>query len=159
MNKDIAKLFDPDRSHEPGQQVVSSWEHFPHVADMGVRGIGPTLDAAFEQAAIAMTAVVTDTEAIEPKETIDIVCQAPNVELLLVDWLNAIVYEMATRKMLFGRFSASIRGNSLNGSISGEPINVERHAPAAEVKGATLSELEVARDPEGRWHAQCILDV
>lgn len=34
------------------------WEHFPHGADIGVRGFGPTMAAAFEQAALAMTAVV-----------------------------------------------------------------------------------------------------
>jgi tRNA nucleotidyltransferase (CCA-adding enzyme) len=147
----------PDGCPQAG--TGASWEHFPHVADVGIRGFGPTLEAAFEQAAIAMTAVVTDPGAINPEETIEIACQAPNVELLLADWLNAIVYEMATRKMLFGRFSASIRGDSLIGSVSGEPLDIERHAPAAEVKGATLSELEVARDPAGRWHAQCIVDV
>ncbi len=137
----------------------ASWEHFHHVADVGIRGIGPTLGSAFEQAAKAMTAAVTDPDAIEPEETIEIACHAPNLELLLVDWLNAIVYEMATRKMVFGRFSVCIRRNKLSGKISGEPIDVERHAPATEVKGATLSELEVACGADGQWRAQCIVDV
>ena len=139
--------------------MQASWEHFPHVADVGVRGLGPDLETAFEQAAIAMTAVVTDPDAIRARETIDIHCQAPSVEILLVDWLNSIVYQMSIEKMLFGSFSASIRGNTLTGRISGEPIDVERHAPAAEVKGATLSELEVQQDSHGQWHAQCIVDV
>ena len=38
----------------------ASWEHFHHVADVGIRGIGPTLGSAFEQAAKAMTAAVTN---------------------------------------------------------------------------------------------------
>ncbi|HEY5776194.1 MAG TPA: archease, partial [Xanthomonadales bacterium] len=125
---------------------VPSWEHFPHVADVGVRGFGPTPDSAFEQAAKALTAAVTDPESVEPGTSISITCDAPNPELLLVDWLNAIIYEMATRKMLFSGFSVNIHGNSLSGSISGEPIDIERHAPATEVKGATMSELEVAPD-------------
>jgi len=135
------------------------WEHFPHVADIGVRGFGPTMGSAFEQAAMAMTAAVTDPDAIEPITTMEINCQAPNAELLLVDWLNAILYEMATAKMLFGRFSVQIRGDTLNGRISGEAIDVERHAPATEVKGATYSELEVVQEPDGQWRAQCIVDV
>jgi tRNA nucleotidyltransferase (CCA-adding enzyme) len=137
----------------------ASWEHFHHVADVGIRGIGPTLGSAFEQAAKAMTAAVTDPDSIKPEETIEIGCHAPNLELLLVDWLNAVVYEMATRKMLFGRFRVHIHRNRLSGKISGEPINVERHAPATEVKGVTLSELEVTRGSDGRWRAQCIVDV
>jgi SHS2 domain-containing protein len=137
----------------------ASWEHFSHIADVGVRGFGATPDIAFEQAAKAMIAAVTDSETIESKSTIEITCQAPNMELLLVDWLNAIVYEMATRKMLFGSFSVKINGDRLSGRISGERVDVGRHGPATEVKGATLSELEVKQDPDGRWRAQCIVDV
>jgi tRNA nucleotidyltransferase (CCA-adding enzyme) len=137
----------------------ASWEHFPHVADVGVRGFGSTLDVAFEQAAIAMTAVVSDPDAIDVHKTVEISCQAPNPELLLADWLNSIIFEMATRKMLFGEFNVRVQGNKLNGCIGGEPIDNKRHAPAAEVKGATLSELEVAMDSEGLWRAQCIVDV
>lgn len=147
----------PDGS--PQAEGGASWEHFPHVADVGIRGFGPTLESAFEQAAKAMTAAVTDPDAIAPEETIEIACHAPNADLLLVDWLNAIVYEMATRKMLFGGFSVAINGDRLIGKISGEPIDIGRHAPAAEIKGATLSELEVVRGPDGRWRAQCIVDV
>jgi len=135
------------------------WEHFPHVADVGIRGIGATSGSAFEQAALAMTAVITDPGSIVPRTRVEISCEAPNLELLLVDWLNAIVYEMATRKMLFGSFNVTLDGNRLAGDIGGEPVDVERHAPAAEVKGATLSELEVVCDRDGRWRAQCIVDV
>lgn len=137
----------------------ASWEHFSHIADVGVRGFGATPGIAFEQAAKAMIAVITGPETIQSKKVIEITCQAPNMDLLLVDWLNAIVYEMATRKMLFGSFSVKISGNCLSGRISGEPVDVRRHGPAAEVKGATLSELEVTQDPDGRWRAQCIVDV
>jgi tRNA nucleotidyltransferase (CCA-adding enzyme) len=138
---------------------ATSWEHFPHVADVGIRGFGPTMDSAFEQAAMAMTAVVTDPDAVKPVATIEISCRAPNAEILLVDWLNAIIYEMATRKMLFGSFSAVIAGDRLDGRISGEPVSSGRHAPAAEIKGATLSELKVTQGADGRWCAQCIVDV
>lgn len=148
---------------KPGGPPLSgsgtTWEHFPHVADVGIRGFGPTLESAFEQAALALTAAITDPDSIAPEKTIKITCQAPNAELLLVDWLNAIVFEIATRKMLFGKFSVSIDGDKLNGEISGELVDIERHAPAAEVKGATLSELQVVREKDGRWRAQCVVDV
>lgn len=143
----------------PGGAAMACWEHFAHVADVGIRGTGATLESAFEQAAIAMTAVVTDPDAIEPLASVEIACEAPNRELLLVDWLNAIIYEMATRKMLFGDFRVRIDGNLLRGQLGGQPIDVKRHAPAAEVKGATLSELEVVCDRDGRWRAQCVVDV
>ena len=135
------------------------WEHFPHGADVGVRGRGPTLESAFEQAALALTAVISDPARIESGTKIEIACEAPDPEILLTDWLNALVYEMATRNMLFGRFSVQIEGRELRGRAWGEAIDVERHEPAVEVKGATMTALKVIKDQPGHWLAQCVVDV
>jgi tRNA nucleotidyltransferase (CCA-adding enzyme) len=145
-------------AHEPHADD-GAWELFPHGADVGVRGTGPTKDAAFEQAAYALTAVQTDPDGVQPRAAVEISCAASDDGLLLVDWLNALVYETATRKMLFGRFSVRIDDGTLSAEAWGEPIDVVRHAPATEVKGATLTALEVGQDRDGRWHAQCVVDV
>ena len=139
----------------PGQ----GWEHFEHVADVGVRGFGPSMARAFEQAALALTAVIADPAIIRASETVDIRRQAPDAEILLVDWLNAVVFEMSTRRMLFSDFRVSIENHQLTATLSGETVDIGRHHPAAEVKGATFSELSVNRDAAGRWTAQCIVDV
>jgi len=135
------------------------WELFPHEADVGVRGVGATLAQAFEQAAMAMTAAITDLATVVPKEKILLSCDAPDAELLLVDWLNALVYEMATRSMLFSRFEVQLQGNHLTAQAWGEVVEVARHHPATEVKGATYTALKVARQPDGSWLAQCVVDV
>jgi len=134
------------------------WEHFPHDADVGVQGFGTTPAEAFEQAAQALTAVVTQTQ-IEPRLQVEVSCEAPDLELLFVEWLNAIIYEMAVRGMLFGRFAVRIEGTRLAGTLWGEPVDVERHAPACEPKGATYTALKVAADDKGLWSAACIVDV
>jgi SHS2 domain-containing protein len=145
----------------PGSEVVhgKGWEHFPHEADTGVRGIGSTKEKAFEGAGLALTAVITDPASVSTQEAVAITCQAPDEELLLVDWLNALVYEMATRNMLFSRFNVRFNDHSLHATAWGEPIDVTRHEPAVEVKGATYTELTVKRDEQGRWIAQCVVDV
>ena len=74
------------------------WEHFPHDADMGIRGIGHSKAEAFEQAALALTAVTLDPDKIHPHLKRSFSCEAPDDELLLVDWLNALVCEMDTHK-------------------------------------------------------------
>jgi len=134
------------------------WEHFPHDADVGVRGFGATPAEAFEQAAQALTAVVTHAE-IAAKVLVDVRCVAPDVELLFVEWLNAIIYEMAVRGMLFSRFVVRIEGTQLEGTLWGEPVDVSRHSPACEPKGATYTALKVAPDANGVWSAACIVDV
>lgn len=134
------------------------WENFSHDADIGVRGFGPTLAQAFEQAALALTAVVTDVKIVA-QTAIEVACEAPDDELLLVEWLNAVIYEMAVRRMLFGRFAVAIDGNRLSATMWGEPVDPERHMPACEPKGATYTALHVSRYADGTWSAACIVDV
>lgn len=138
---------------------MSHWEHFSHQADIGVRGLGETVSEAFEQAALALTAVITDLASVTPAQTVTVECDNPDRELLLVDWLNAIVYEMATRSMLFSRYEIQLADNHLTATLHGEAVDVKRHQPAVEVKGATYTELKVKQRADGLWLAQCVVDV
>ena len=108
---------------------------------------------------MALTAVITDPVSVTCSTTVSVDCEAPDPELLFVDWLNALVYEMATRRMLFRRFSVRLEGTRLHATACGEAIEVARHQPAAEVKGATYTELEVREEQPGEWRAQCVVDV
>jgi tRNA nucleotidyltransferase (CCA-adding enzyme) len=137
---------------------MARWEQFPHDADVGVRGFGATPGEAFEQAAYALTAIVTHSQ-VAPTIAVEVKCEAPDIELLFVEWLNSIIYEMAVREMLFGRFAVRIRDTRLEGTLWGEPVSVERHAPACEPKGATYTALKVAKESDGRWSAACVVDV
>ena len=138
--------------------MLGRWEHYEHDADVGVRGLGDTKAEAFDQVARAVTAAVTDLQAVEPRDPVRIRCEAPDDELLLAEWLNALVYEMATRRMLFSKFDVRIEDGRLAADAWGEAIDVERHHPAVEVKGATLTTLRVARHGDG-WLAQTVIDV
>jgi tRNA nucleotidyltransferase (CCA-adding enzyme) len=142
-------------------RAEASWSHFDHAADMGVRGVGATLDEAFEQAALAMMAIITSADVME-LTAVEVQCCAPDAELLLVDWLNALIFEMATRQMLFGRFNVLISARNgelrLTAQARGEPVDRSRHQPAVEIKGATYTALDVRRDADG-WLAQCVVDV
>lgn len=138
---------------------MSGWEHFPHEADVGIRGWGATLEEAFAQAALAMTAAVTDPSRILAREAVEVECEAADREQLLYDWLNALVFEMAARRMLFGRFELRVSDGKLEGKAWGEPVSVARHSPTVEVKGATYTELDVAQRSDGIWVAQCVIDV
>ncbi len=135
------------------------WEHFPHGSDIGVRGIGASREEAFEQAALALTAVITDPKHVRGADSIAITCEAAADDLLLIEWLNALIYEMATCRMLLGRFEVRIEGTTLRGTAWGERTDVSRHQPAVEVKGATYTALSVARNAGGDWVAQCVVDV
>lgn len=138
---------------------MAKWEHFSHGADIGVRGFGESVEQAFEQAALALSAIVADISTIAPSESIKVHCDAPDLELLLMSWLNAIIYEMAVRRMVFSEFRVVISELSLTAGLAGEKVDPERHQVAVEAKGATVTALRVGRDPDGQWLAQCVVDV
>lgn len=143
------------------------WQHYSHPADIGIRGVGPTKEEAFSQAALALTAIITDLQTVESKERVDISCEEQDDGLLFVNWLNALLYEMATQRMLFSKFDVKIEGsrkagsriNQLHAKAWGERIDLKKHSPAVEVKAATYTDLNVEQDKDGNWLVQCIVDV
>jgi tRNA nucleotidyltransferase (CCA-adding enzyme) len=135
------------------------WEHFEHDADIGLKAVATTRAALFEAMGEALTAVVTDPAGVQHTDTVDIRCSAPDDAILLVDWINALVYEMAARGMLFGAWHVELDGCDLKARAGGEPIDRERHRPVVEVKGATFTALGVERWSDGEWHGQCVVDV
>jgi SHS2 domain-containing protein len=135
------------------------WEHYSHPADMGIRGFGPSREEAFAQAALALTAIITDLQTVEPKQQVEISCEDQDDESLFVSWLSAIIYEMATRHMLFSKFEVSIESNQLHAWAWGETIDVQKHRPAVEVKAATYTDLKVKQNEDGTWMVQGVVDV
>ncbi len=135
------------------------WELYSHPSDIGVRGVGPTREEAFAQAALALTSVLTDLEKVQPKEAVEIECKEEDDDLLFLCWLSSLLYEMDTRRMLFSRFEIEAIEGGIKARAWGEPVEVARHEPAVEVKAATYADLKAERQSDGTWIAQCIVDV
>ncbi|MFY0572255.1 archease [Archangium lansingense] len=150
---------DPTPVGEPLTGARPRWGHLRHGSDIGVWGWGWTQEEAFERAAVALCAVITEPSKVLPRESVDVSCEAPDTEVLFTDWLNALIYEMSARRMLFSRFEVHLTGGRLEGRAWGEPVEVERHEPAVEVKAATLTGLAVRREADGGWYVQCVVDV
>ena len=135
------------------------WGHFHHQADIGIRGIGNTLEKAFEEGAFALMAVICSPDNVEPKEMIEIQCEANEKDFLFADWINALIYEMDVRKVLFSRFEVCIEQHQLSAKVWGEKTDPQEHELAVEVKAATFMELKVFQNSNNQWVAQCVVDV
>ena len=135
------------------------WEHFQHIADVGVRGIGRSMDEAFAEGAVALMAVMVDPSSVRDETRVEIACQADEPDILFADWLNALIYEMEVQNLLFGRFDVRIDGSRLVGAAWGERFDAARHAISVGVKAATYMELKVFQRDDGLWVAQCVVDV
>ena len=144
-------------------KTLEGWEHFSHGADVGIRGRGRTVERAFAFAAQALTAIVTNPANVKSLQQVEVICAAENpdrlfYDYLFYDWINSVVFEMDTRKMVFAEFEVKIAEGKLYGLLRGEPLDGDRHEPAAEPKGATFTELRVYKSDE-HWVAQCVVDV
>ncbi|MHC4292992.1 MAG: archease [Planctomycetota bacterium] len=135
------------------------WEHYSHPADMGIRGFGKTVEQAFAQAALALIAIMTDPKDIAAKDKIEIECEETDNEMLFFEWLNALLFEIGSKNMLFSKFEMKLDDNKIKAKVWGEKINPQKHNPVVEVKAATYTDLKVEQSENGLWIAQCIVDV
>ena len=137
-----------------------AFETFEHTADIGIRGIGKTLEQAFEEAAKAMFSVMVDIKTVEPVRGIKLVIQIKGLDDngLFVEWLNRLVAEKDISGMMFSKFKVKIDDKQLVGTAWGEQFNPKKHKPEVEVKAATYSQLKVEKQ-KGKYIAQCLVDV
>lgn len=131
--------------------------YFEHDADIGVVGRGATLEEAFEAAARATFAIMTDITAVQPVESVTLEFEEADRELALVRWLNLLIGLAREGGLVFGRFWIERDGVIWRGGASGEPWRPELER-GVEVKGATLTMLEVKETAAG-WEARCVVDV
>jgi len=134
------------------------FETFEHEADIGIRGFGGSMKEAFENAAVALYAVMVNIDTVNPVEERTITVSAPDRELLLVEWLNALLAISDIERIVFSKFEVGMEGTTLTGVAWGETLDKERHEPHLEVKGATYHLLSV-KEQDGKYTAQCVVDV
>ena len=135
-----------------------NYETFEHEADIGIRGFGNSLEQAFENAAVALYSVMVNVGKIARAEKRVIAVSATDRELLLVEWLNALLALSDIERLVFSKFEVMIKDTSLTGIAWGEPLDRVRHEAHVEVKGATYHMLSV-KEEDGRYRAQCVVDV
>jgi len=130
-----------------------------HTADVGVRAWGDSEAAVFEQAARAMFSLICDPGTVGRREVLDVAVEAPDHELLLVAWLNELLFLFESRRLLLSEFEVlELGATTLRARASGEALDERRHALCGGVKAATYHHLWLGQR-DGRWEAQVILDV
>lgn len=133
------------------------YAYFEHDADMGIVGRGATLEEAFESAAAAMFAIMTDLGAIRKQRSVKLEFEEADTELALVRWLNLLLATAREHRMVFAEFRLERDGVVWRGAATGETWRRELER-GVEVKGATLTMLSVGQSQAG-WEARCVVDV
>jgi SHS2 domain-containing protein len=136
--------------------------YLDHTADIAVRAWGGTVGEAFAEAARALIGAMVSLEWVRPMTSRAFALRGSSLELLLVDWLAALVAEKDVSGLVFARFDVDIVEDgpevALRASAWGEPLDPARHEPRLEVKGISLLGLRVRVDG-GTWFAEYVADV
>ena len=135
---------------------------FDHTADVGVELSAPTLSALFEEAALALSAVLSGSGRVDPRLRVSVSLTASSIEQLLVDWLAELLGRFDVELWLTGAVEVTVDCGdgrcSLQALVAGEPLDTRRYPSALPVKGITYHRLRVQQTAEG-WCATVILDV
>jgi len=148
---------------QPGRTLCNMnnayWKHLDHRADIGIQGVGPSLEQAFAQAGLALMAVMCDLELIHRKESRIINLEGHDPELLFFDFLNELIFLVSAEGFAYSWIEADINDGRLRARVLGESLDSLRHQPEVEVKGASFNGLKVWQDKNGKYIATCIVDV
>ena len=132
-------------------------------ADIAFEATGRDLPELFTAAADAtMNVMIDNLEAIESRETRQIELSNDNVEMLLFDFLQELIYFKDARRLLLRALEAQIERKgeeySLKAKVAGERLDDTRHHQRADVKAVTLHGFSVAKQ-DSEWKAKVLLDI
>lgn len=139
--------------------MKAGFELTEHTADVGIHAFGPSREAVFEQAALALASLICDPASVTERDAVPVVLTADDDELLLVAWLNELLFLTETRRLVWAAFSVDeVGGGRLWARARGEKQDPKRHEVHAQVKAATYHGLQLRRG-DGGWEARVVLDV
>jgi len=138
---------------------MKQYEIIDHTADIGLKAYGKNLQELFINSASGMFYIIASLEKLSLAESIRVELESSNIEELLVAWLRELLYQHASREMLFKDFIIErISESSIKATARGEKIDLARHEVKREIKAVTYHGLKVEKI-DGNWTAQIIFDV
>jgi SHS2 domain-containing protein len=139
-----------------------AYQFFDHTGDIGVSLTGRTIDELFGSAATAFTDSITPIGGVEPRRPEELDVAAPELDLLLVDFLSELLYRFDTRGWLTRDAQVEVReldgGWELQGTLLGEKHDPARHPTRVLIKAVTYHQLHIHKD-DGQWAAKVVFDI
>jgi protein archease len=130
--------------------MAKLYEIFGTTADVGVTSYGGTLPEAFEAQAQGMFDVMAEPSSVQPKEEFAVEADGSDDEVLLVAFLNELLFLFDAKRVLLREFHVTESGGGrLKAAVRGEEIDLTRHVIKTPIKAVTYHMLKVERTPEG----------
>ena len=139
------------------------FEFLEHTADVFIASYGKTMEEAFENAAIAMFEVMTDTKKVKSTLEDSILVKGKDELELLYNWLEILIVNFEVKNRLYSKFKIlSLKKNlgffTLNAKIWGEIFDPKKHVQKVGVKAVTYQRMEIIKD-SNKVTLEFILDI
>ncbi len=156
------EMFETEKSGN--DMYARGHETVEHGADMGIKGRGRSAEEAFEETAVAMMELLTDSRGLVPERSICIDCKGDDLSGLLIEFLNSILLksdleELAVFEVTITRMDRIEGEWVLEASAGGMPRKGIPERLLSEVKAATYCGVSVEQVAPGRWEAGCVVDM
>uniref|UniRef100_A0A8V5H4J2 Protein archease n=1 Tax=Melopsittacus undulatus TaxID=13146 RepID=A0A8V5H4J2_MELUD len=121
--------------------LTKKYEYLDHTADVQLHAWGDTLEEAFEQCVMAMFGYMTDTETVEPVDTVEVEAEGHDMLSLLFHFLDEWLYKFSANEFFIPRVSVLIFFH-----LWGEEFSLPKHPQGTEVKAITYSAMQICED-------------
>jgi len=126
---------------------MKKYELIEHTSDIGLIAYGRTLAEAFANAARGMFSIIAEPDGVREEDSRRVEVNADDIEGLLFEWLNSLLYYFDVEMLLFKRFDITeFEDTRLVAVCRGERYDSARHRLKTGVKSATYHMLEVDRE-------------
>ena len=145
------------------EKFAGKFEFLEHTADVYIRAHGKTMEEAYENAALSMFEVMTDTDKIAQAQEETVEVEAEDQYALLYNWLEALLVKFETENTLYSKFqitswNETAESFKINAKIWGEKFDPEKHPQRVAVKAVTYHRMVVIREMD-RVILEFILDI
>ncbi|MGD0993977.1 MAG: archease [Candidatus Bathyarchaeia archaeon] len=145
------------------EKFAGKFEFLEHTADVYIRAHGRTMEEAYENAALAMFEVMTDTDKITQMQEETLEVEAEDQYALLYNWLEALLVKLETENMLYSKFQITNweetdENFKFKAKIWGEKFDPQKHPQRVAVKAVTYHRMVIIRERD-RVVLEFILDI
>jgi len=136
-----------------------NFEILEHPADVGFRARGTSLEELFGNCGLALMSIILDPSGVDSRGSWELTADGVDLDSLLVNWLNEVLFYVDTRRLVFSSFSIQIADPfQLSCHAMGEERTPAKHPVRVSVKAVTYHQLRIARSGE-QWIAEVFVDV
>ena len=139
---------------------MTPYELLEHTADAKFRATGATIEEAFREAARAMTAIVTNPDALEKGREAVVEVHAFDHKRLLFEWLDQLLFLHDTEGILAADvedlvITRHLERYTLRATVLGD--DATKHG--GNLKAVTYHDMKVEQESDGTWVCQAVIDI